>query len=158
MLQCSNTYAIGYSYKAWVIQINVLVYFVCSLTFSIRALLNNKKDKVVWSHGANGTLHDDVTKWIHSPHYWPFVRGIHRSPMNCPHKGQWRGALMFSLNCAWINGWVNNREAGDFKRHRAIMTSLQWSGKSICLFRDGSRTDRYTGRVWPVERDIRLAI
>ena len=37
---------------------------------------------------------------------WPFVRGIHRSPVNSPHKGQWRGALMFSLICAGINGWV----------------------------------------------------
>ena len=35
-----------------------------------------------------------------------------------PHKGQWRGALMSSLICAWINGWVNNREAGDLRRHR----------------------------------------
>ena len=34
------------------------------------------------------------------PCYWPFVRGIHRSPVNSPHKGQWRGALMFSLICA----------------------------------------------------------
>ena len=32
------------------------------------------------------------------------VRGIHRSPVNSLHKGQWRGALMFSLTCAWING------------------------------------------------------
>ena len=31
--------------------------------------------------------HDDVTKWKHFPRYWPFVRGIHRSPVNCPHKG-----------------------------------------------------------------------
>ena len=31
------------------------------------------------------------------------------SPVNSPHKGQRRGALMFSLICAWINGWVNNR-------------------------------------------------
>ena len=45
--------------------------------------------------------------------------GIHRSPVNSPHKGQWRGALMFSLICAWINGWVNNRVAGDLIRHRA---------------------------------------
>ena len=52
--------------------------------------------------------------------YWPFVRGNHRSPMNFPHKGQWRRALMFSLICVWINGWVNNREAGDLRRHRAI--------------------------------------
>ena len=29
-------------------------------------------------------------------------------PVNSPHKGQWRGALMFSLICVWINGWVNN--------------------------------------------------
>ena len=35
------------------------------------------------------------------------------------HKGQWRGALMFSLKCAWINDWVNNGEAGDMRRHRA---------------------------------------
>ena len=51
--------------------------------------------------------------------YWPFVQGIHRSPVNSPHKGQWRGALMFSLICAWITGWVNNGEAGDLRRHRA---------------------------------------
>ena len=53
------------------------------------------------------------------PRNWPFVRGIHRSPVNFPHKGQWRGALMFSLICAWIKGWINIREAGDSRRHRA---------------------------------------
>ena len=65
------------------------------------------------------TDHGDVIKWKHFPRYWPFVRGIHRSPVNSPHKCQWRGALMFALVCAWINGWVNNREAGDLRRHRA---------------------------------------
>ena len=39
-------------------------------------------------------------------------------PVNSPHKGQWRGALMFSFICAWIHDWVNNREAGDLGRHR----------------------------------------
>ena len=63
--------------------------------------------------------HDDVIKWKHFPRYWPFVRGIHRGPVNSPHKGQWRGALMFSLICVWINGWVNNREAGDLRRYHA---------------------------------------
>ena len=62
---------------------------------------------------------DDVIKWKHFPRNWPFVRGIHRSPVNSPHKGQWRGALMFCLICVWINGWVNNREAGDLRRYRA---------------------------------------
>ena len=45
--------------------------------------------------------HDDVIKGGNFPRYWPFVRGIHRSPVNSPHKGQSRGALMFSLICAW---------------------------------------------------------
>ena len=62
-------------------------------------------------------VHDDVIKWKPFPRYWPFVRGIPRSPANSPHKGQWRGALMFSLICVWINGWVNNREALDLKRY-----------------------------------------
>ena len=60
-----------------------------------------------------------VPCWKHFPRYWSFERGIHRGPVNPPHKGQWRGALVFSLICAWINGWVNNRKAGDLRRHRA---------------------------------------
>ena len=52
--------------------------------------------------------------------HWPFVRGIHRSPVNSPYKGQWRGALMFSLICVWINDWVNTREAGDLRRYRPL--------------------------------------
>ena len=44
---------------------------------------------------------------------------LHWSPVNSPHKGQWLGDLMFSLNSTWINGWANNREAGDLRRHRA---------------------------------------
>ena len=51
-------------------------------------------------------LHDNVIKWKHFPRYWPFVRGIHRSPMNSPHKG-------------WINVWVNNREVGNLRCHPA---------------------------------------
>ena len=41
--------------------------------------------------------HDDGIKSKHFPRYWPFVRGNHRWPLNSPHKGQWRRALMFSL-------------------------------------------------------------
>ena len=87
--------------------------------------------------------HDDLIKWKHFPRYWRFVRGIHRSPVNSPHKapvtrkmfpfdevimiilkqsphkGQWRGALIFSLICVCINAWINNREAGYLRQHRA---------------------------------------
>ena len=75
-------------------------------------------------------LHDDVIKWKHFPRYWPFVRGIHRSPVNSPHKGQWREALMFSLICTWISGWENNRESGDLRRHRAhydVNAEINWT-------------------------------
>ena len=82
--------------------------------------------------------HGGVIKWQRFPRNWPFVRGIHRSPVNSPHKGQWRGALIFSLICAWINDWVNNREAGDLRRYRAhydviVMRELSsWSsGQAI---------------------------
>ena len=43
--------------------------------------------------------HDDAIQWNIFRRYWPFVRGIHRSPVNSPNKGRWRGALMFSLIC-----------------------------------------------------------
>ena len=67
---------------------------------------------------------DDVIKWKRFPRYWPFVRGIHRSPMNSPHKGQWRGSLMFSLICAlniqfskrsW--GWWVDMQSRSLWRH-----------------------------------------
>ena len=43
----------------------------------------------------------------------------HLSSVISPHKGQWRGALIFLWFAPWINGWVSNREAGDLRRHRA---------------------------------------
>ena len=78
--------------------------------------------------------HDDVIKWKYFPRNWPFV---HRSPVNSPHKGQWRGALMFSLICVWINDWVNNREAGDLRRYRAhynviVMLLVCFDENSVC--------------------------
>ena len=63
--------------------------------------------------------HDDVIKWNHFLRYWPFAQGIHRFLVNPPHKGQWRGALMFCLICVWINSWVNNSEAADLRCYRA---------------------------------------
>ena len=73
----------------------------------------------IYKHMWKCSGHDDVIKWKHFPHYWSFVRGIHRPPVNSPHKGQWRGALMFSLICTWINSLVNNLVARDLRCHRA---------------------------------------
>ena len=45
------------------------------------------------------STHDDVVKWKHFPRHWPFVWGIHRSPVNSPHKGQWRRAVVVFYLC-----------------------------------------------------------
>ena len=68
-----------------------------------------KRSRLVW--------YDDVIKGKHFSRYWPFVRRIHRSPVNSPHKVQWRTALMFSLIFAWRNAWVNNRGMWHLRAH-----------------------------------------
>ena len=99
----------------------------CYLLSSFDSLCG--KSAVIWIKKSNdikqmlfkmfSKVRDNVMKWNDFPCYWSFVRGNHRPPVNSPYKGQWRGALMFSLIWAWINGWVNNRDAGDLRRHRA---------------------------------------
>ena len=69
--------------------------------------------------------------------------GIHRSPADSPHKGQW-----FFCICAWTKGWANSRDAGDLRRHSAhyeviviaaaIITDRQWHR---IMQRRGSRKD-----------------
>ena len=80
------------------------------------------------------------------PRYWPYVREIHRSPVNSPHKGQWRGALMLSLICAWINGWVNNHTAGDLRRYRAHhdVTVMESIFQCQPVYQCGWYNSRYT--------------
>ena len=46
------------------------------------------------------------------------------SPVKSLHKGQQRRALMCSLICAWIKGWVNNREAVNLRRHSAYYDAI----------------------------------
>ena len=80
---------------------------------------------------------DDKLKRKRFTRYWPFVPGIHRSSVNSPHKSQWRGALIFPLICVWTHDWVNTRNAGDWRSHRAqydvtVMPILLWGG--ACSF------------------------
>ena len=61
----------------------------------------------------------------------PFVRGIHWLRVDSPHKGQRHGALVIYLISAWTNGWVNNRDAGDFRRYRAHYDFTVMSGGTL---------------------------
>ena len=65
----------------------------------------------------------------------PLNRGIHHSLVNSPHKGKWRGALMFSLICAWINGWINNHEAAYLRCHCAHYDAIVMSYDKDRLWR-----------------------
>ena len=61
--------------------------------------------------------HDDIIKWRHSLRYGPFVweftghRWITRTKAS--------DAELWFWSAPWISGWVNNREAGDLRRHHA---------------------------------------
>ena len=63
------------------------------------------------------------TRWRHQRKIFSRIGPLwgknHQSPVDSPHKGQWREALMCSLTCTWSNGWANNRDAGDLRRHQA---------------------------------------
>ena len=80
------------------------------------------------------------------------------SPVNSPHKGQWRGALVFSSICTWINSWVNNGEASDLRRHRAHydVTVMLYSQKSPLLPPRGwaKRWSRWTHGSTYVEKEM----
>ena len=100
---------------------------------------------------AQMAMHNDVIEWKYFPRYWPFVRGIQRWPVNSPHKGQWLRALMFSLICTWINGWVNNPEAGDLRRHQAHYDVIVMVRNSVFIrFSVSSvhQLERCTTRPW----------
>ena len=81
--------------------LSVLAFIRWSWTSSCKTKFTSHRPLQMWKYGLSGVrgVHDDLIKWKHFLCYWPFVRGIHRSPVNSPHKGQWRGALMFSSIC-----------------------------------------------------------
>ena len=98
-----------------------LMSYVCTLYSHLQYIVRNMHMVhtllcfvMVW-------YHDDVIKWKNFSRYWPFVRSrywpFHLSPLNSLHKGQWRGALMFSLICTWINSCINNGDADDLRRN-----------------------------------------
>ena len=73
-------------------------------------------------------VHAIVINWKYIPCYWPFMRGIHQSLADSPHKGQRHRVLMFSLTSAWACCIANNRGAREFRRHRAYydVTVMRW--------------------------------
>ena len=88
------------------------------------------KCQLLWKQCPKGKLCGTVFPWWRHQ-MEPFsallalCAGNSPVPVNSPYKGQWCGALMFSLICAWINDWVNNREAGDLRQPPIVI--MTWS-------------------------------
>ena len=74
--------------------------------------LNNRLSK---QSGCQWFEMPSCSLWHHCDGDWwiPFTQ----SPVDSPHKGQWCGALIFSLMHAWTNRWVNVHDAGDMRCH-----------------------------------------
>ena len=118
---------LGFGVLTWEIQ-DIMFQGAAMTVNSHHILLSfcEEKPHISWISHTDGTIVDFC--WCFVCPWWrnqmetfsallAIITG--NSPVNSPHKGQWRGACMFSLICAWINGWVNNSEAGEFRRHRA---------------------------------------
>ena len=82
---------------------------------------------ICWQ-GKTGLLKERVREYrgteqitrVHIVSWWPVTSWLHHQmEKKSLHKGQSRGALRFSLICAWTSGWTNKREVGDLRRHRA---------------------------------------
>ena len=120
----------------------------------------------LYQHATHSSLrHDDVIKWKHFRRYWPFLRGIHRSPVNSPHKGQWRGVCCFFDLCLEKNGWwctdlanTNRSHLGHYRWREDVVFLMKfsslffyWKLSKWRSWRDGvialCRCSRYASRV-----------
>ena len=70
-------------------------------------------------------------------------------PVNSPHNGQWRVALMFSLICTWINDWVNNGKAGDLRRYGAHYDAILMD--KLCMKYVDKQSPGSEGNIWSSE-------
>ena len=104
-----------------------------------------ENSKIVWSWSYY-VCFSCTTWWHHQMETFSVLLAICAGnspvPVNSPHKGQWRGALMFSLICAWINSLVNDRGAGDLRRSHShydihvmnyFMICNSWSASDISV-------------------------
>ena len=82
-----------------------------------------------WSNGCHTIQnHHDAIIWNHFLHYWPFVKGIHQSLVDSPHKGasNVECSCAFYLLLTWTSYWTNSHVTADLAHHNINITSLKW--------------------------------
>ena len=105
------------------------------ITYTYKHYLSERGTKLTSFRKWTGNVHDDVIKWKYFPRYWPFVQGFTGDRWSPRTKASDAELWCFLWPAPWINGWVNNREAGDLRRHRAhcdVIVMLSAERRSFC--------------------------
>ena len=85
---------------------------------------------IIWNND-DLSLHGDVIKWKHFPRYWPGHWWILHT------KASDAEFSCFLWSPPWINGWVNGREAGELRLHRAHYDVIVMNKYEFVLVRSG---------------------
>ena len=80
---------------------------------------------------------------------WPFVRGIHRLPVDSPHRGSECAPFVFSPLLDWKSCWSNTGVSADLRRRDANLTSLCYHRSSHwILLLQVKVTEWISGEAW----------
>ena len=103
---------------------------------------------IVVFHSLSPSVHDDVIKWKYFPRCWPFVKGIHRSPMDSPHKDQWDAELWWFL---WSAPEQLNKQSSRwwFETHNRAHYNLTLMAVCVFALFDGVMTWKRFLHYWP---------
>ena len=94
---------------------------------ALRSPERTVRDIIAWYRGTHDsvrgmhqtTSYHMMTSWKHFPRYWSFVVEFTGDRWIPRTKASDAGLWCFLWSGPWINDWVNNRGAGDLRRHRA---------------------------------------
>ena len=82
------------------------------------------------ARSVNMSTHSCIPWWRHQMDTFSRLLAIcaGNSPVTCEFTAHRPVMRSFDVWCAWINGWVNTRDAGDLRRHRPHydVTVMQW--------------------------------
>ena len=97
------------------------------------AFLNNREQKVNGSYSSPVSVDSDVSRdTVLGPLLFPLTKERNFTG-EFPSQRPVTWSLMFSLICAWTNGWINNRDAGNLRRHRAHYDITVIAGQQVII-------------------------
>ena len=111
------------------LQINS-IYKLSGRIIFLQIIFMDKRHNTIWIDSRI-----EETWWRRLPHYWPNVRGFHRSTVVFPHKRPEKTTPQFGvfLTWAWTGCWTNNQIAVGLRCHDAHVIMKAKFDRSICF-------------------------